>query len=58
MTEQERLDKINQLRQRLAEAQKLADQKQDQYMIAAANVLRIRDSLEDLLDDGWRASDD
>jgi len=54
MTEQERLDKISQLRQRLAEAQKLADQKQDQYMIAAANVLRIRDALEDLLMEGKR----
>ena len=49
MTDQERIDKINQLRQRLAEAQKLADQRQDQYMLAAANVLRIRDTLEDLL---------
>jgi len=52
MTEQERLDKISQLRQRLSEAQKLADQKQDQYMSAAANVLRIRDALEDLLMEG------
>lgn len=49
MTDQERLDKISQLRQRLAEAQKLADAAQDQYMLAAANVLRIRDTLEDLL---------
>ena len=49
MTDQERLDKISQLRQRLAEAQKLADQRHDQYMLAAANVVRIRNALEDLL---------
>ena len=54
MTDQERLDKINQLRQRLAEAQKLADAAQDKYMLSAANVVRIRNALEDLLMEGWR----
>jgi len=49
MTEQERIDKINQLRIRHAEAQKLADRAQDKYMIAAANAVRIRNALEDLL---------
>ena len=54
MTDQERGDKINQLRQRHAEAQKLADTAQDKYMLAAANVVRIRNALEDLLMEGWR----
>ena len=50
MTEQqERIDKISQLRLRHAEAQKLADRAQDKYMIAAANAVRIRNALEDLL---------
>ena len=49
MTEQERIDKINQLRTRHAEAQKLSDRAQDKYMIAAANAVRIRNALEDLL---------
>lgn len=54
MTEQERIDKINQLRQRHAEAQKLADAAQDKYMLAAANAVRIRNALEDLLMEGKR----
>ena len=54
MTEQERLDKINQLRQRHAEASKLADVAQDKYMLAAANAVRIRNALEDLLMEGKR----
>ena len=49
MTEQERIDKISQLRLRHAEAQKLADRAQDRYMLAAANAVRIRNALEDLL---------
>lgn len=49
MTEQERIDKINQLRQRHAEASKLADAAQGKYMLAAANAVRIRNALEDLL---------
>jgi hypothetical protein len=53
MTEQERIDKINQLRIRHAEAQKLADRAQDKYMIAAANAVRIRNALEDLLAEAW-----
>ena len=52
MTEKERNDKIIQLRQRHAEAQKLADAAQDKYMLAAANAVRIRNALEDLLMEG------
>lgn len=52
-------DEINQLRLRLSEAQKLADMQQDRYMLAAANVVRIRQQIEDLLHDspepGWAA---
>jgi hypothetical protein len=54
MTEKERLDKIIQLRQRHAEASKLADAAQDKYMLAAANAVRIRNALEDLLMEGKR----
>lgn len=49
MTEQKRIDKINQLRIRHAKAQRFADRAQDKYMLAAANAVRIRNALEDLL---------
>ena len=54
MTEQERIriDRINQLRQRLAEANRYADHHYDIYMRALANVARIRERLEDLLLEG------
>ena len=54
MTEQERIriDKINQLRQRLAEANRYADHNYDIYMRALANVARIRERIEDLLTEG------
>jgi hypothetical protein len=49
MTEQERIDRINQLRQRLAEANNYANHHYDVYMRALANVSRIRERIEDLL---------
>jgi ribosome-interacting GTPase 1 len=42
-------DRINQLRLRLAEAQKHESTAHHQYMQAAAYVCRIREQLEDLL---------
>lgn len=47
-----RIDRINQLRQRLAEANRYADHHYDIYMRALANVARIRERLEDLLMEG------
>ena len=47
-----RIDKINQLRQRLAEANRYADHHYDIYMRALASVARIREKLEDLLSEG------
>ena len=55
MSEQERIDKINQLRQRLSEANRYADHHYDIYMRALANVARIRERLEDLLAGGREA---
>lgn len=61
MTEQERIDRISQLRQRLAEANNYANHHHDIYMRALANVSRIRERLEDLLmeshadNPGWAA---
>jgi len=61
MTEQERIDRISQLRQRLAEANNYANHHHDIYMRALANVSRIRERIEDLLmeshadNPGWPA---
>ena len=52
MTEQERIDRISQLRQRLAEANNYANHHYDLYMRALANVSRIRERIEDLLVEG------
>ena len=42
-------DKINQLRQRLSEAQLHSRRLHDQYMMAMAQECRIRERIEDLL---------
>lgn len=52
MDERTRTDKINQLRQRLAEANRYADHHYDIYMRSLANVARIRERIEDLLAEG------
>lgn len=49
MTDQERLDKISQLRQRLSEAQLHSLRLHDQYMMAMDQECRIRECIEDLL---------
>lgn len=52
MDEQVRNDKINQLRQRLSEANHYANHHYEIYMRALANVSRIRERIEDLLVEG------